>query len=139
MQPRPPTARANAAAASAVVTAATEQVHSDKDLNRLLFELGALGLLVIGIAAAIFMIRSSNDRAAPAHGDHACSTQEPDGKLGAQCFHDGCAGRRWPAFKDKIGPPEAHHYDPPLRRTRVVFGDGANGANGAHEGPPGRG
>jgi uncharacterized membrane protein (DUF373 family) len=54
-----------------IVTAATEQVHSDKDLNRLLFELGALGLLVIGIAAAIFMIRSSNDRAAPAHGDHA--------------------------------------------------------------------
>ena len=42
-----------------IVTAATEQVHSDKELNRLLFELGALGLLVIGIAAAIFMIRRS--------------------------------------------------------------------------------
>ena len=45
-----------------IVTAATEQVHSDKELNRLLFELGALGLLVIGIAAAIFMIRCSTAR-----------------------------------------------------------------------------
>ena len=42
-----------------IVTAASEQVHSDKELDRLLFELGALGLLVIGIAAAIFMIRRS--------------------------------------------------------------------------------
>lgn len=45
-----------------IVTAATEQVHSDKELNRLLFELGALGLLVIGIAAAIFMIRCGAPR-----------------------------------------------------------------------------
>ena len=51
-----------------IVTAATEQVHSDKELNRLLLELGALGLLVIGIAAAIFMIRSSGRRAAPTGG-----------------------------------------------------------------------
>jgi uncharacterized membrane protein (DUF373 family) len=42
-----------------IVTAASEQVHSDKELDRLLFELGALGLLIIGIAAAIFMIRYS--------------------------------------------------------------------------------
>jgi uncharacterized membrane protein (DUF373 family) len=49
-----------------IVTAATEEVHSDKQLNRLLLELGALGLLVIGIAAAIFMIRSSSKRTAPA-------------------------------------------------------------------------
>ena len=40
-----------------IVTAQTEQVHSDKQLNRLLFELGALGLLVIGIAVAIFLVR----------------------------------------------------------------------------------
>ena len=47
-----------------IVTAATEQVHSDKDLNRLLLELGALGLLVIGIAVAIFLVRVSGPRAA---------------------------------------------------------------------------
>jgi uncharacterized membrane protein (DUF373 family) len=52
-----------------IVTAATEQVHSDQELNRLLLELGALGLLVIGIAAAIFMLRFSGGRAAPADGD----------------------------------------------------------------------
>jgi uncharacterized membrane protein (DUF373 family) len=51
-----------------IVTAATEQVHTDKELNRLLFELGALGLLVIGIAAAIFMIRVSG-RGDPSTGD----------------------------------------------------------------------
>ncbi|HUB53998.1 MAG TPA: phosphate-starvation-inducible PsiE family protein [Mycobacterium sp.] len=48
-----------------IVTAATEQVQSDKDLNRLLLELGALGLLVIGIAVAIFLVRFSSRRAAP--------------------------------------------------------------------------
>jgi uncharacterized membrane protein (DUF373 family) len=48
-----------------IVTAATEQVHSDKDLDRLLLELGALGLLVIGIAVAIFLVRFSTRRAAP--------------------------------------------------------------------------
>jgi uncharacterized membrane protein (DUF373 family) len=48
-----------------IVTAATEQVQSDKDLNRLLLELGALGLLVIGIAVAIFLVRFSNRHAAP--------------------------------------------------------------------------
>ena len=49
-----------------IVTAATEQVHSDQDLNRLLLELGALGLLVIGIAVAIFLVRVSGRRGAPA-------------------------------------------------------------------------
>jgi F0F1-type ATP synthase assembly protein I len=44
-------------------------VHSDKQLNRLLLELGALGLLVIGIAAAIFMIRVSTKRVAHADSD----------------------------------------------------------------------
>src|ERR1700719_752900 len=51
-----------------IVTAATEQVHSDQQLNPLPLELGALGLLVIGIAAAIFMIRFSSRRAAPTGG-----------------------------------------------------------------------
>ena len=52
-----------------IVTAASEQVHSDKELDRLLFELGALGLLVVGIAAAIFMIRFSGRRTTPTHGE----------------------------------------------------------------------
>ena len=52
-----------------IVTAATEQVHSDKDLNRLLLELGALGLLVIGISVAIFLVRNSGRRPAPTDGD----------------------------------------------------------------------
>jgi uncharacterized membrane protein (DUF373 family) len=51
-----------------IVTAQTEQVHSDKELNRLLFELGALGLLVIGIAVAIFLVRASSRRALEADG-----------------------------------------------------------------------
>jgi uncharacterized membrane protein (DUF373 family) len=51
-----------------IVTAATEQVQSDKDLDRLLFELGALGLLVIGISVAIFLVRISARRALEADG-----------------------------------------------------------------------
>jgi uncharacterized membrane protein (DUF373 family) len=42
-----------------IVTAAFEQPHSKEELTRLLLELGALGLLVLAIAAAIFMIRHS--------------------------------------------------------------------------------
>jgi hypothetical protein len=53
------------------VTAAFEEPHSNQDLNRLLLELGALGLLIIGIAAAIFMIRFSARRAAPTDSDDA--------------------------------------------------------------------
>jgi uncharacterized membrane protein (DUF373 family) len=48
-----------------IVTAQTEQVHSDKQLNRLLLELGALGLLVIGIAVAIFLVRTSSRHGQP--------------------------------------------------------------------------
>jgi uncharacterized membrane protein (DUF373 family) len=53
-----------------IVTAQSEQVNTDKELDRLLVELGALGLLVIGIAAAIFMIRVSTKRVAQADSDH---------------------------------------------------------------------
>jgi uncharacterized membrane protein (DUF373 family) len=52
-----------------IVTAASEQVHSDKELDRLLFELGALGLLIIGIAAAIYMIRCSARHTSQTHDD----------------------------------------------------------------------
>jgi uncharacterized membrane protein (DUF373 family) len=51
------------------VTAAFEEPHSNQDLNRLLLELGALGLLIVGIAAAILMIRYSARHAAPTDGD----------------------------------------------------------------------
>jgi hypothetical protein len=47
------------------------------------------------------------------HGDpDSCIMQEPGGKLSAQCFHDSCQGRGWEAFRDAIGKPEPHHYDP---------------------------
>lgn len=42
-----------------IVTAAFEQTPSSDELTRLLFELGALGLLVLAIAVAIFLVRSS--------------------------------------------------------------------------------
>ena len=42
-----------------IVTAQLEQPQSDQALNRLLLQLGVLGLLVLAIAAAIFMIRYS--------------------------------------------------------------------------------
>lgn len=51
----------------------------------------------------------------PTHRDpDACIMQEPGGKLSAQCFHNSCTGRGWRQFKEKIGKPERHHYDPPL-------------------------
>lgn len=40
-----------------IVTAEFEQPQSDQELNRLLLELGVLALLVLAIAAAIFLIR----------------------------------------------------------------------------------
>ena len=56
------------------------------------------------------------------HGDpDSCIMQAPDGKLSAQCFHNSCRGRGWQMFKQAIGRPEKHHYDPPLsgrERTR---------------------
>jgi uncharacterized membrane protein (DUF373 family) len=52
-----------------MVTAAAEQPHSSQDMNRLLLELGALGLLVIGIVAAIFLLRFSARRPAPTDSD----------------------------------------------------------------------
>ncbi|VTU02483.1 Putative DNA-directed DNA polymerase OS=Corynebacterium genitalium ATCC 33030 GN=HMPREF0291_11989 PE=3 SV=1 [Gemmataceae bacterium] len=56
----------------------------------------------------------------PAHADpDACVMQAPDGRLSAQCFHNSCAGRGWQQFKDRIGRPEPHHYDPPLCGPRA--------------------
>jgi hypothetical protein len=54
----------------------------------------------------------------PSHADpDACVMQAPDGKMSAQCFHNGCAGKGWQQFKEKIGRPQAHHYDPPLAKS----------------------
>lgn len=51
----------------------------------------------------------------PSHGDpQPCIMQDPSGKMSAQCFHSSCRGRGWQEFKQKIGRPKRHHYDPPL-------------------------
>ncbi len=56
----------------------------------------------------------------PSHADpDACIMQDPYGKMSAQCFHNGCRGRGWQQFKQAIGPPERHHYDPPLSGRRT--------------------
>lgn len=56
----------------------------------------------------------------PSHADpDACIMQAADGKMSAHCFHNSCQGRGWQAFKEKIGPPNADHYDPPLKKKRT--------------------
>jgi hypothetical protein len=61
----------------------------------------------------------------PSHtGGDCCIMQAPDGALSAHCFHASCSGQGWQQFKEKIGKPERHHYDPPLegkkpRKKRV--------------------
>jgi uncharacterized membrane protein (DUF373 family) len=49
-----------------IVTAEFEQPQNDDELVRLLLELGMLGVLVLGLATAIFLIRRSSGRGAPA-------------------------------------------------------------------------
>jgi hypothetical protein len=72
----------------------------------------------------------------PSHtGKEVAIFQDANGKMGAKCFHNSCSGRHWQEFKEAIGKPEAHHYDPPLpadRRSRR--GTTAPPANG-HAGP----
>jgi hypothetical protein len=62
------------------------------------------------------------------HGDpDSCVMQAVDGRLSAHCFHNSCTGRGWQEFKNQIGPPEAHHYDPPLskrHKPKAKFGSG---------------
>jgi hypothetical protein len=52
----------------------------------------------------------------------SCIMQAPDGKMAAHCFHNGCQGQGWQQFKEKIGPPGAEHYDPPLTKKRKSRG-----------------
>jgi uncharacterized membrane protein (DUF373 family) len=49
-----------------IVTAEFEQPKTDAELNHLLLELGMLGALVLGLAAAIFLIRRSTRATQPA-------------------------------------------------------------------------
>jgi hypothetical protein len=65
----------------------------------------------------------------------ACVMQAPDGRLSANCFHNGCAGRGWRDFKAALGAPEARHYDPPLRPRRSSRGR-AGPASSPPDGPP---
>jgi P4 family phage/plasmid primase-like protien len=44
----------------------------------------------------------------------ACVMQDEAGKMSANCFHDSCSGKGWKEFKNKIGAPDPHHYDPPM-------------------------
>jgi putative DNA primase/helicase len=52
------------------------------------------------------------------HGPDSCIMQAPNGQLSAQCFHNGCHGRGWQDFKQAIGKPNAHHFDPPYTESR---------------------
>jgi hypothetical protein len=62
--------------------------------------------------------------------------QWPAGKLGARCLHNSCSGNHWQQFKDRIGPPDADHYDPPLPRGHQAGGRRPAAANGeARAGP----
>lgn len=44
-------------------------------------------------------------------------SQSPEGMLVFRCFHDSCSQRKWQDFKECVGKPDPHHYDPPLLKT----------------------
>lgn len=63
----------------------------------------------------------------PSHGaPDSCVMQAPNGELSAFCFHNGCKGNGWKEFKERIGPPDNHHYDPPLAK-QAAAGNQRNG------------
>jgi putative DNA primase/helicase len=69
-----------------------------------------------------------------AHGKDACVMQAPDGKMSAKCIHNGCAGRGWQKFKERIGPPDPGHYDPPFeKKGRKAKKKGTAAPSGARE------
>lgn len=55
--------------------------------------------------------------------------QASNGRMSAKCMHDSCTGRGWQEFKRAIGPPNPHHYDPPLN---------VNGSAQRSSDPPGQ-
>jgi hypothetical protein len=83
----------------------------------------------------VYVLAASPFDSAHAHPD-ACVMQAADGAMSAHCFHASCATHGWQAFKQKIGPPDPHHYDPPLtsRRNR---GSPARDAATRRSDPPG--
>ncbi len=54
----------------------------------------------------------------PEHTGEANVTQQASGALSAKCFHASCAGRGWADFRDAIGSPVGHHFDPPKQERR---------------------
>jgi hypothetical protein len=67
----------------------------------------------------------------PAHGrtNEVAVMQDVHGKPSALCMHTGCQGRGWAQFRDAIGAPDPHHYDPPWPSETHArpTGSGANG------------
>lgn len=55
------------------------------------------------------------------HGEDSCVMQASNGRMSARCFHNGCRGKGWQDFKNAIGKPKSHHYDPPLTSKPVRF------------------
>lgn len=43
--------------------------------------------------------------------------QRADGLTTFECKHNGCQGLHWRDFRDRVGIPDASHYDPPLLST----------------------
>jgi hypothetical protein len=67
----------------------------------------------------------------PLNADHqdAAVMQADSGKLSARCCS--CQGKGWQDFKRAIGPPDADHYDPPLRRESDGDDEGGGGSHAA--------
>jgi putative DNA primase/helicase len=49
----------------------------------------------------------------------SCIMQSADGKMQFRCLHNSCAEMHWQNVKEKIGDPQAHHYDPPLKKRKT--------------------
>jgi hypothetical protein len=109
--PVPPTAASHAGNGPYTSRLLVDRWLSDREVSfRIKPEPDAKGRAVYVLAQCPFD---------PAHTDpDACIMQEANGKLSAQCFHNSCCGRGWQAFKQAIGPPDPHHYDPPLPGPR---------------------
>jgi AAA domain len=72
----------------------------------------------------------------PGHGDpDSCVMQAPDGQLSAHCFHTSCRGKGWAQFRDRIGKPEGHHWDPPYPKTTGGQAGGSRPGAGSQEEP----
>jgi putative DNA primase/helicase len=68
-----------------------------------------------------------------AHGTDACVMQDDAGKMFAGCFRNGCSGKGWQEFKEKIGKPDGKHYDPPIVKKAKATRKGTEAPSGARE------